>query len=127
MGIATDGNRVFFVTGNGRGAGDNGGGAPADGKKGQSTNQNEAVDVSVSNGILKFTDYFEPFEYQSLNGGDRDFGSSGAALLDPYFSGGGVNRILVAGGKSGKIYIMDADNLGGFANGPGGTDGGKFP
>lgn len=80
-------------------------------------------DVSP-NGLLTQADYFEPYEYQSLNGGDRDFGSSGAALLDPVFSGNGVNRIIVAGGKSGKIYIMNADNLGGFAMGSGGSDAG---
>jgi hypothetical protein len=56
-----------------------------------------------------------------------DFGSSGAALLDPYFSGGGVSQVVIAGGKSGKVYIMDANNLGGFATGPGGSDGGKLP
>lgn len=55
-----------------------------------------------------------------------DFGSSGAALLDPYFSGGGVSQVVIAGGKSGKIYIMDANNLGGFATGTGGSDGGKI-
>jgi hypothetical protein len=53
------------------------------------------------------------YEYASLNGGDRDFGSSGAALL-------------IAGGKSGKIYVMDANNLGGFNMGSGGGDAGEF-
>jgi hypothetical protein len=125
MGLATDGNRVFFTTGNGRGAGANGSGKPANGKLGQSTYQNCAVEMSVTNGVFKALDYFEPYDYQSLNGGDRDFGSSGAALLDPYFSGGGINRLLVAGGKNGKIYFMDANNMGGFANGPSGTDAGK--
>ncbi|PMD59417.1 uncharacterized protein K444DRAFT_663834 [Hyaloscypha bicolor E] len=125
MGMATDAaaGRVYFVTGNGRGAGDNGGGAPASGKKYTSTLQQVTVHFDVSpSGVLTQADYFEPYEYQSLNGGDRDFGSSGAALLDPVFSGNGVSRIIIAGGKSGKIYIMNADNLGGFANGPGGSD-----
>lgn len=72
------------------------------------------MSVSAS-GSLTQADYFEPYAYDSLNGGDRDFGSSGVALLDPAtFSGGGVNRVAVAGGKDGHIYIMDADNLGGF-------------
>ena len=69
-------------------------------------------------GVLSQTDYFEPYEYSSLDGGDRDFGSSGACLLDPTtFSGTGVDRMIVAGGKSGKVYVMNADNLGGFAQG----------
>lgn len=74
--------------------------------------------VDPNSGALSQTDYFEPYEYFSLNGGDRDFGSSGSAMLDPAtFSGTGVDRIIVAGGKSGKIYIMNANNLGGFAQG----------
>ncbi|KAF8850086.1 hypothetical protein BDZ45DRAFT_680040 [Acephala macrosclerotiorum] len=125
-GIATDttANRIFFVTGNAVGnGGDNAGGAPANGKSPISTLEQATVDMAVSaNGIFTQSDYFEPYEYASLNGGDRDFGSSGAALLDPYFSGGGVSRILIAGGKSGKIYVMDANNLGGFNMGSGGGD-----
>ncbi|KAH8750355.1 hypothetical protein F5882DRAFT_310292, partial [Hyaloscypha sp. PMI_1271] len=128
FGIAADtaNNRVFFVTGNGAGgAGDNGKGTPASGKVPISTLQQATVDMGVSAaGVFSQRDYFEPFEYASLDGGDIDFGSSGAALLDPLFSGGGVNRVLVAGGKSGKIYFMDADNLGGFAMGSGGSDAG---
>lgn len=74
--------------------------------------------MDPSSGALTQTDYFEPYEYSSLNGADKDFGSSGSTLLDPgTFSGGGVDRIIVAGGKSGKIYIMNADNLGGYAQG----------
>ena len=46
--------------------------------------------------------------------------------MSPYFSGGGVSQVVVAGGKSGKIYFMDANNLGGFANGGGGSDAGTF-
>lgn len=109
------------------GSGDNAGGAPASGKKTISTLEQATVDMGVtSNGAFTQQDYFSPYEYASLNGGDRDFGSSGAALLDPYFSGGGVNRIVVAGGKTGKIYVMNADNLGGFNMANGGGDGGKL-
>jgi hypothetical protein len=77
--------------------------------------------VNPVTGVLTQSDYFEPFEYDSLNGGDKDFGSSGVALLDPTTfkgnSGTGINRLAVAGGKSGKVYILNADNLGGYANG----------
>jgi hypothetical protein len=74
--------------------------------------------VDPSSGVLTQADYFEPHAYDNNNGGDQDFGSSGVALLDPkVFSGGGVNGLAVAGGKDGKVYIMDANNLGGFAGG----------
>ena len=110
------------------GAGDNGKGTPANGKIPISTLQQATVDMGVSAaGVFSRADYFEPYEYASLDGGDLDFGSSGAALLSPYFSGGGVSQVVVAGGKSGKIYFMDANNLGGFATGTGGSDGGNCP
>lgn len=110
----------LIIPSNGRGNGDNGGGVPASGKKPISTLQQAVANFGVDpgSGVLTQQDYFEPFEYASLNGGDRDFGSSGVALLDSTtFSGAGISRIAVAGGKSGKIYFLDANNLGGFANG----------
>jgi len=111
----------FTPYSNARGPGQNKGaaGPAASGNTYLSTLEQCAVDFSVnpSSGVLTQADYFEPYEYDSLNGGDRDFGSSGIALLDPSFSGGGVNRVAVAGGKSGKVYILNADNLGGFAGG----------
>jgi iron transport multicopper oxidase len=82
------------------------------------------MNVDPSSGLFMQADYFEPYEYDTLNT-DVDFGSSGIALLDPStFFGNGVSRIAVAGGKSGKLYILNADNLGGFAEGTGGSDSG---
>ena len=104
---------------NARGPGDNVKGTPASGKVPISTLVQAVASFSVDGtGFLSQSDYFEPFEYDTLNGGDKDFGSSGVALLDPaVFSGGGVARLAIAGGKSGKIYLMDANNLGGFKMG----------
>lgn len=109
-------------TSNARGAGQNGGqiGKPASGKVYLGTLEQCAVhmDVDPNSGSLTQADYFEPYAYDSLNGGDRDFGSAGIALLDPtVFYGTGVARIAVAGGKDGNVYIMNADNMGGFAGG----------
>jgi hypothetical protein len=124
MGLALDAphNRVFFVTGNARGTGQNGGaaGKAASGKTYLSTLEQAVVNMGVnpSSGLLTQQDYFEPYAYDSDNGGDVDFGSSGLCLLDPtVFYGTGVSRMAVAGGKDGKVYIMNADNLGGFAGG----------
>ena len=59
-----------------------------------------------------------------MDGGDQDFGSGGIALLDPtVFKGTGVSKIGVTAGKNGKIYILNANNLGGYRLGPGQTDG----
>ena len=74
--------------------------------------------VNPSNGLLTQQDYFEPYAYDSNNGGDTDFGSSGIALLDPgTFYGTGITRMAVAGGKDGQVYVLNADSLGGFAGG----------
>jgi len=58
--------------------------------------------VSTS-GKVTLTDYFEPYEYISMDAGDRDLGSGGISLLDPtVFNGVGVSRIAVSIGKNGK-------------------------
>lgn len=77
---------------------------------------NFAVDPTT--GKLTQQDFFVPLGYFKLNAGDKDFSSGGVALLDPVtFSGGGINRIALAGGKSGTMYVMDAENLGGYKTG----------
>jgi hypothetical protein len=90
-----------------------------------STLENAVVNFNVDpdTGALSQADWFVTSDYDNLNGEDKDVGSSGLALLDPtVFSGGGVNRIAVAAGKIATIYIMNADNLGGFRMGTGQAD-----
>ena len=75
-------------------------------------------------GSLALADYFQPYDYASMDAGDQDFGSGGVTLLDPaVFNGAGVPKMAVSAGKNGKIYIMNANSLGGYKNGPGQTDG----
>ncbi|KAL8771535.1 MAG: hypothetical protein Q9209_002977 [Squamulea sp. 1 TL-2023] len=124
MPIATDGaNRLFWVSGNG--VAHENQGVPASGSSGCKTLGQAAVNLAVGpNGKLSLTDYFQPYDYQNMDGGDQDFGSGGVALLDPgTFKGTGVSRIAVTSGKNGKIYILNANNLGGYRLGPGQTDG----
>lgn len=74
-------------------------------------------------GKLSLTDYFQPYDYQNMDGGDQDLGSGGVVLLDPAtFSGAGVSKMAVTCGKNGKIYIVNANNLGGYRLGVGQTD-----
>lgn len=122
MGLATDGNRLFLATGNGMGHAN--GDVPASGRTPLSTLDEVVGDFAISaSGKITLSDYFEPYEYVTMDAGDRDLGSGGVALLDPtVFVGKGVSRIAVSIGKNGKAYIMNANNLGGFKQGPGGTD-----
>ena len=124
MALATDGaNRLFWVSGNGDGHENQG--TPASGSSGCKTLGEAAVNLAIGDGgKLSLTDYFQPYDYQAMDGGDQDFGSGGIALLDPgTFKGTGVSKIAVTSGKNGKIYILNANNLGGYKLGPGQTDG----
>ncbi|MCJ1290151.1 hypothetical protein MMC34_001687 [Xylographa carneopallida] len=122
MGLASDGNRLFFVTGNGDGH--ENAGTPATGTSGCRTLGEAAVNLNIdAGGVLRLADYFQPYDYENMDGGDQDFGSGGIILLDPtVFHGTGVNRMAVTGGKNGKVYILNADNLGGYKLGPGQGD-----
>ncbi len=83
-------------------------GTPRSGKTLVSTLMNSVASYRVDpiTGHLTQLDWFTPTNYDHLNGADRDVGSSGVALLDPVFSGGGVNRIVVAAGKNGTVRLM---------------------
>ncbi len=58
------------------------------------------------------TSYFTPNNWNALNGGDLDIGSSGVVLL-PTQTGGTHSNIMVGGGKGAVLYVIDRDNLGG--------------
>jgi hypothetical protein len=54
---------------------------------------------------LSVTDWFVPFNYDNLNQGDQDLGSSGVLLVP------GTNYV-VGGGKESKLYVLDRTNMG---------------
>ena len=123
MSLASDGERIFVVTGNGDGHQNNG--APAAGTSGCQTLGEAAINLAVdSTGVLSPSDYFQPYDYENMDAADQDFGSGGIVLLDPAtFSGGGIEKMAVTAGKNGKVYILNANDLGGYKLGPGQTDG----
>jgi len=59
------------------------------------------------------TTYFTPNNWNNLNNGDLDLGSSGLTLL-PDQTGGTHTHIMVGGGKGAVLYVVDRDNLGGL-------------
>ncbi|KAG4032100.1 hypothetical protein MFRU_007g00140 [Monilinia fructicola] len=122
MGLATDGARIFTVSGNG-GAHQNQG-TPASGSSGCQTLGEATINLAIdTTGVITVSDYFQPYDYQNMDAGDQDFGSGGIVLLEPtVFKGTGVNKMAVTAGKNGKIYILNANNLGGYKLGPGQTD-----
>ena len=91
VGLSSDGTNIYVVVGNG------------------STNPNAAaLDLSESVFRLRISDYsvqdyWIPSAYSSLNAADSDL-SSGAILLP--------HNLLVTGSKDGRLYVLDATNLG---------------
>ncbi len=63
---------------------------------------------------IKVVDYFIPFNQAALDDADEDFGS-GQPLLLPASAGiPGYPDLIIAAGKEGTIYLLNADNLGHF-------------
>ncbi len=62
---------------------------------------------------LKIDSTFTPADFQSLNDSDADFGSGGAMLI-PVESGQTAPAMIVAMGKAGDLFLLDADNMGGL-------------
>ncbi len=61
--------------------------------------------LKLAPGTLALLDYFTPSNYNTLNQGDYDLGSSG-----PTFAPG--SSLLAAGGKTGTAYLLNSTNLG---------------
>jgi hypothetical protein len=65
-------------------------------------------------------DFFSPANAPALDAGDLDYGSSGPVGLPVGTTA--YPHILVQGGKIGRIFLLNRDDLGGRKQGPGGTD-----
>ncbi len=80
----------------------------------------ESVLKLSTDGQLTVADYFTPFDWQNLDQHDADLGSGGVMLLPDGVASKDHPHLMVETGKSGKIYLIDRDNLGQYA--PGGPD-----
>jgi hypothetical protein len=63
---------------------------------------------------LTVVDYFTPHEQASLDISDKDLGSGGVMLFPDPSGVPGHPHMLVQGGKTGNIYLVDRDNMGHF-------------
>ena len=99
--------RIFTVTGNGT----------FDAAPTYSNSMNygdSVVRLDLTNGSPTVVDDFTPHQQASLNGSDQDQGSGGVLLLPDAVGGGGGNHQLVQLGKSGIVYVLNRENLGGY-------------
>jgi len=111
--------QILFATGNG---GTNT--TPTPGTTPPANLAESVARVAVqANGTLKATDFFEPYDAQTLDDNDLDFGSgSPISLPSTYFGTAAYPHLAVEVGKEGYVYLLNRDNLGGFAQGANGTD-----
>jgi outer membrane protein assembly factor BamB len=119
-GIVSDGpGRLFVVTGNTGGPT-----SPAPGYNPPANLGESAIRLEVQpDGSLVPRDFFAPAEAAALDLGDLDFGSGGpVALPGTPFGLPGHPDLLLAGGKEGSLFLLDRTSLGGFSQGPGGSD-----
>ncbi|KAJ3211194.1 hypothetical protein HDU67_004717 [Dinochytrium kinnereticum] len=118
-GITAIDNRMYIITGNGNTSPTR---TPTPGSQIPTILGMAIVELTINTARrIVPTDFFMPFNYQALNGGDRDFGSGGLTVFPNdtgLFTTPTVKRLGVAMGKGGTVYVVDVDNLGGFAMGP---------
>lgn len=60
-------------------------------------------------GTVNVSSFFTPFNYQSLEAGDVDLGSTGLLLVPET-----TPALAVGAGKQGRMYVVNRDNMGGF-------------
>ncbi len=105
-GIASDDNgSVFVVTGNSDYSGTT---------YNKTTNLAESV-VKLSADLTTVEDFYTPTGvdgWAPLDRGDQDFGSAGVLLLPP--QAGTYPNLAVAAGKTGPMYLLNRDHLGGL-------------
>ena len=115
----SDGPNTFIVsTGNGEGPPD-----PSPGNTPPDVLGESWVRLTVQgNGTLDATDFFSPRDAPMLNLMDGDFGSGGPMGLPDSMGTASVPHLGIGAGKQGYVYLLDRDDLGGFRQGPGGSD-----
>lgn len=117
-GLVSDGaGRIIFATGNGVAP------APGPGDTPPQTLGESVVRLAVNgDGSLSAQTFFSPHDNTALNQDDADLGSGGPMALPPSFGTSAHPHLVVQVGKDGRIYLLDADHLGGAAQGPNGRD-----
>ncbi|KAL8832686.1 MAG: hypothetical protein Q9170_004784 [Blastenia crenularia] len=117
-GIATDNKgSMYLSTGNGYASQLHG--VPVPGRQPPTSLEEAAVNMKINDdGSLSVVDFFMPWEKEQLDGADKDLGTTPLELLPPdVFTCSNVKRMGVVTGKSGKTYILNLDNLGGYQMG----------
>jgi iron transport multicopper oxidase len=81
---------------------------------------NSVIRINLNN--LQPEQHFAPYDTDLQNRYDKDLGSSALLILPLEWGTAAHPRLGVTGGKSGKMFLLDLDHLGGWKMGSGGTD-----
>lgn len=87
---ADENGNIYVVTGNGSWDG--------------TSNFSESF-LKLKTSGLELTDWFTPSDHAAMDGTDADLGTSGAVLIPG-------THLVVGGGKTGVLYVLDTNNLG---------------
>ncbi len=105
-GIASDGNSLFFASGNSD---------PVGNSYNSVTNLDESV-VKLSTDLTTVQDFFTPqgglYGWSNLDRIDGEFSGGGVLLLPD--QPGAVPHLAIAAGKYGPMYLLNRDSLGGL-------------
>ncbi|HJT24054.1 MAG TPA: pyrrolo-quinoline quinone, partial [bacterium] len=71
---------------------------------------------------LTVADYFTPANQDNLSNNDQDVGSAGQALLPASYGNSDHPHLLTGADKTGEVYLLDRDKLGGYRKGKGGSN-----
>lgn len=118
-GLVSDGpNRIILTTGNGVSPHPAASGTPP------ATLSESVILLNVNaNGSLTPAQFFAPSDAATLDANDEDFGSGGPIALPPADFGTSAHPDLVVSvGKEGEIFLLDANRMGGFKQGPSGSN-----
>jgi len=98
-----DAGNILFVTGN----------SDFDGTTYDGVNNIQESVVKVSSDLSTILDLFTPSNQASLDETDQDFGSGGVMVLPD--QPGSTPHLAVAAGKTGSMFLMNEDGLGGYS------------
>jgi hypothetical protein len=100
QGLASDGRYLYFMTGNGT----------TDAPSGGTSYGCAMVKLDPSSSPASVADWFTPYNYATLDASDYDLGSSGVLMVPN-------TTLLLGGGKEGKLYLVDRNNMGHYLYG----------
>lgn len=105
--VADDEGYIYVITGNGT----------FDTTSPRTNYGNTFIKLSTQGGSLTVAGFFTPFNQEELNPLDLDLGSGGPLVLPSSVGSKAHPHLLVAGDKSGQLYLVDRSDMGGYCDG----------